>query len=303
MVPSNIGSKMFNFAKYNLEYFPTIVNITEVSARDGLQAQKKILSCDQRVRFINKLTNCGFKSIEIGSFVSPKIIPQMADTTAVSIQILKKKGVKYTSLIPNEYGLKSFLSSESNDGAILLSACEEFSKKNINKSIDESLKIAELVCATLKSSGISYKGYISCAFNSSFSKIDLEKVSYLANVLKDLSCSQIVLADTSGTASLEEVDRTISKIKQTIHPDLLGVHFHDSLGHGIENVLLALAHDIKNIDSSILGIGGCPNSPNAKGNINTLSLLNVLESFGIDHQIDKQAVCETSKYLEEILFK
>lgn len=294
-------AKMLEYLKNPFDYLPSKVKITEVSARDGLQAQKKIFTLEQRLTYVNKLTDCGFKSIEIGSFVSPKIIPQMSNTLELSNLIRKREDVQYLSLIPNEIGLQNFLKSGSTEGAVLLSACEVFSKKNINKTISESVKDVEKICTVLHNKNVPFRGYISCAFNSPFANVKIEDVTYLANVLKDLNCKQIILADTTGKAEPEDLSKTFSHIKKDIHVENLGIHLHDSCGLGTENILMSLSHGISKLDSSILGIGGCPNSPNARGNINTMTLIQILERFNIQHDIDIHFLITAQNYLCKLL--
>jgi len=264
--------------------FPKQVEIIEVGLRDGLQNEPKLISTEQKLEIIAGLVNSGIKHIEVGSFVSTKQIPQLANTDAVFQALNLDSDIIYSALVANEMGLKRALNCGVKHIALFTAASEVFCSKNINCTISQSLKRFKVIIKqACEQYPITFRAYISCAWDCPFiGKILPKAVVELAMQLIDLGCDEIVLADTTGKANPKQVDRLISNCLENIPTHKIAVHFHNNCGLALANIIIALQKGIIRVDSSLAGLGGCPSSPRASGNVASEDLLFMLDSMGIN---------------------
>jgi hydroxymethylglutaryl-CoA lyase len=276
------------------------VTVYEVGPRDGLQNEATIVPTKQKVALINALSETGLQHIEATSFVSPKWVPQMADAVAVLAGIKRKSGVTYAALTPNMQGLETALVAGVDEVAIFGSASETFSQKNINCSIAESLERFAPVAKTALESGISVRGYVSCVIACPYEGIIApSSVLKISQALFDLGCSQVSLGDTIGTGSPDEVGKLLNVLTNVFKPNDLAGHFHDTNGNALANVEVALTYGLRCFDSAIGGLGGCPYAPGAKGNLSTISLVEMLHSAGWSTGLDLAKLRAAETYLQD----
>ncbi|EGQ9109955.1 hydroxymethylglutaryl-CoA lyase [Vibrio alginolyticus] len=271
---------------------PTKVNIVEVGARDGLQNETAVSLVD-KIRLINQLSTSGLKHIEAGSFVSPKWVPQMADSDQVFAGISKKPEVVYSALTPNLAGLERALESGVKRIAVFGSASETFSQKNINCSITESLARFEPVIELANQHNIPVRGYLSCTMVCPYEGvIKPEQTTKVANTLFDMGCYEISLGDTVGKATPNRVIAMLDSLLTLLPKDALAVHFHDTYGQALANIYQALLMGINTIDSAVAGLGGCPYAKGASGNVATEDVLYLCEQLGIETGVDLSVINE-----------
>lgn len=271
---------------------PTAVRIIEVGARDGLQNEVDI-STEAKVRFINQLSLTGLTHIESGAFVSPKWVPQMADSHAVMTRIDRQPGVVYSALTPNQKGFELALQAGADQIAIFASASEGFSQRNINCSVAESLRRFEPVMALAKAHGILVRGYLSCVDACPYDgPTPPAQVARVAHELSELGCYEISLGDTIGTGTPQRIATMLDQVSRVVPLHRLAVHFHDTWGQALANIYQALCMGITTIDSSTAGLGGCPYAKGASGNVATEDVLYLCQGLGIDTGIDLAKVAE-----------
>ncbi len=252
------------------------LNIVEVGPRDGLQNEKKILSLAQRVEFINRLQKCGFNEIEVGSFVSPKGVPQMAGTAEVLNSIQKLPGTRFSELVPNKRGLDAVPKDKVDEVVFFISATEGFNTSNLGAPIRHYQKIYQSLAPEVYDSGLDIRGSISCCWICPFDgKTDADNVLRIVEFYKRIGAKTIDLADTIGRARPEEVVDLLLKVKSNIGLENIAGHFHDSDGYAIANIVAAAQMGVRTFHSSISGIGGCPFSPNRVGNVATEKVLQI----------------------------
>jgi hydroxymethylglutaryl-CoA lyase len=281
---------------------PTKVKIVEVGPRDGLQNEKQTVSVSTRVELIHKLAEAGVGVIEAGSFVSPKWVPQMADSDKVMQQIQRKKNVSYPVLTPNMKGLDAAIAAKAEEVAIFGAASESFSKKNINCSIDESLQRFSPVCESALSNGIRVRGYISCVLGCPYEgEISPAAVIDVAEKLLQMGCYEISLGDTIGVGTPEKAKSLLEAAAAKVGMNRLAIHFHDTYGQALANIYACLELGVSVIDSSIAGLGGCPYAEGASGNVATEDVIYMLDGLGIETGIDLNKLIETSWYISEKL--
>ncbi|EGQ7946086.1 hydroxymethylglutaryl-CoA lyase [Vibrio parahaemolyticus] len=272
---------------------PAKVNIVEVGARDGLQNETAVTLVD-KIRLINLLSSSGLKHIEAGSFVSPKWVPQMADSDQVFAGITQKPNVVYSALTPNLAGLERALESGVKQIAVFGSASEAFSQKNINCSIAESLSRFEPVIELAKHHNIPVRGYLSCTMVCPYEgDIMPEQTTKVANTLFDMGCYEISLGDTVGKATPNRVIAMLDSLFTQLPKDALAVHFHDTYGQALANIYQALLMGINTVDSAVAGLGGCPYAKGASGNVATEDVLYLCEQLGIETGVDLNIINET----------
>lgn len=266
---------------------PDSVRVVEVGPRDGLQNQPGLLSAAQKIDFINQLSSTGLSTIEATAFVSPRWIPQLADHAEVYAGILKQTGVSYPVLIPNLKGLDEAFKVNVREIAVFTAASETFSNKNTNCSIAESL---ERICAILqpaKAKQTRVRGYISCVAGCPYEgPVPAERVATLTQTLFELGCDEVSLGDTIGTGTPLSIERLLQTIANKTGLDRIAVHFHDTYGQALANILIALQMGVKVIDSSVAGLGGCPYAKGATGNVATEDVVYMLKGLGIETGID-----------------
>lgn len=272
------------------------INIFEMSPRDGLQNEKKFITTDDKIKFINKLSLCGFKKIETSSFVSPKWVPQLSDSLEVFAGIKRTKNTKYTALTPNEIGFDRALKANVDEIAIFAAASETFSLKNINCDIETSLeRFKPLVLKALKHK-MPVRGYISCVAHCPYEDyVDPKKVATIASKLLQMGCYEISLGDTTGKGMPDQIKTILEECLMLTTPDMLAGHFHDTFKNALDNISVCLEHGIKTFDSSVGGLGGCPYSPGAKGNVATEKVNKLLLSKGYETELNEERILECSQ--------
>lgn len=270
--------------------WPAAVKIVEVGPRDGLQNESRQIPANIKVQLIEGLAGAGLKDIECGSFVSPRAVPAMADSAEVFQTIRRKQGVRYTALVPNLQGLERAAECNVSEIAVFASASETFSERNIRSSIAESLQRYKSVC---QAASVPVRGYVSCAVACPYEgAIKPEAVQELAEQLLAMGCYEISLGDTIGAGAPKQIADLLDHLFRHIPARRLAVHFHDTYGQGLANILMALEMGIAVIDSSVAGLGGCPYAPGATGNVATEDLLYMLRGMDIETGIDLNKVAE-----------
>ena len=281
---------------------PETVQIVEVGPRDGLQNEESALEVGVKISLVDKLSEAGFSQIEAGSFVSPKWVPQMADSDRVFAGIQRKQGVEYIALTPNLMGFEAAVASQVSRVAVFAAASETFSKKNINCGIAESLQRFEPLLEQAKALKIPVRGYVSCVVNCPFEQaIAPDKVAEVAKRLIDLGCYEVSLGDTTGKGSPKSIADMLSIVRQQVPVERLAIHCHDTYGQALANIYAALLQGVAIIDSSVAGLGGCPYAPGASGNVATEDVLFLLRSLGIETGIDLEKAIAAGNFISEQL--
>ncbi len=281
---------------------PKKVKIVEVGPRDGLQNEKNMVSTEVKVALIDRLSETGLKSIEITSFVSPKWVPQMADQEDVCIAIKRRPGVSYPVLVPNLTGLEKALALNVGEIAVFAAASESFSHKNINCSINESLERFAGVIARARQNQIRVRGYVSCVLGCPYEgTISSAAVAAVAGRLFELGCYEISLGDTIGVGTAQQAQRLIDVVTEKIPLQQLAVHFHDTYGQALANILAVLEKGIAVVDSSVAGLGGCPYATGASGNLASEDLLYMLNGLDIKTGVDLKALVAAGNYISDQL--
>ncbi len=281
---------------------PDRVTVVEVGPRDGLQNEDKAVSTNIKVELIEKLADAGLPAVEAGAFVSPKWIPQMADSAEVFEQIAKKPGTRYPVLVPNLKGFERAQAVGARDISIFAAVSESFSRKNTNCSIAESLDRFRPVCAAAAEAGVAVRGYLSCVLGCPYEgEIDPGRVAELAAELVAMGCADISLGDTIGVGTPEKARRMIDRVADAVPVGRLGVHFHDTYGQALANTLVCLERGVAVADASVAGLGGCPYAPGAAGNLATEDLLYMLHGLGIETGVDLDAVAEAGRFICDYL--
>lgn len=278
------------------------VTVCEVGPRDGLQNESNFVSTEDKVRLIDLLSATGLCYIESASFVSPKWVPQMADGADVLARIKRKKGVVYAALTPNLKGYEDALLAKTDEVAVFASASETFSRKNINCSIDGSLARYELVCRKAARDGVPMRGYVSCAVTCPYEgPVAPEAVSRVATSLIRMGCREISLGDTIGMATPDHINTLLDAILDNIPAEKIAGHYHDTSGRALDCIRASLDRGVRVFDSSAGGAGGCPFAPDAKGNVATHEVVNMLEAEGYTTGIDSRALQKATIFIERIL--
>ncbi len=271
--------------------FPDFVRIVEVGARDGLQNEAAV-STQDKVALINALAEAGLKDIEAGAFVSPKWVPQMADSSDV-ISALNLPDVNLSALTPNLRGAEAAKQVDIQEFAIFTAASEAFCQKNINCSIDESIDRFKDVMAFAKANNIRVRGYVSCVMGCPYQgDVDYNDVLKVSERLLELGCYEISLGDTIGVGTAKKVDELLDLLLQHIDKSKLAVHFHDTYGQALTNIYTALNRGIATVDSAVAGLGGCPYAKAASGNVATEDVVYLLQGLGIEHGIDLERLAK-----------
>jgi hydroxymethylglutaryl-CoA lyase len=282
--------------------FPQQVKIVEVGPRDGLQNEKTLLSVADKLGLIERLGKAGLKVIEAGSFVSPKWVPQMADTGEVLMRLERQPGVRYPVLVPNLRGFETACAAGATEVAIFTAASESFARKNINCSIGESLDRYRAVMAAAQAADIPVRGYISCALTCPYEgDIAPEAVAGVADQLFRMGCHEISLGDTIGAGTPVRVQKMLDAVLQRVPAENLGAHFHDTYGQALANVLAALEKNVAIFDSSVAGLGGCPYAPGATGNLATEDLVYMLHGMHIGTGVDLDALVAAGQFVAALL--
>lgn len=278
------------------------VRLVEVGARDGLQNEARSLSVDTRIALVERLADAGLRTIEAGAFVSPRWVPQMADSAAVLRGLGERHGVTYTALVPNLQGLDMALAAGCREVAVFAAASEAFSQKNINCSIAQSLERFEPVLAKALEAGVAVRGYVSCVLGCPFSgAVPVPQVVAVTQALYAMGCYEVSLGDTIGTGTPGATTRLIQACADVVPLSALAGHFHDTYGMAVANVQAAWQAGVRVFDSSVSGLGGCPYSPGATGNVATEELVYLFEGQGIATGVDLAKLLEVAVFIDKRL--
>ncbi|MBE0452241.1 hydroxymethylglutaryl-CoA lyase [Roseovarius autotrophicus] len=259
------------------------VEIFEVGPRDGLQNEKRRIATRDKIALVDLLSEAGFSRIEVASFVSPKWVPQMADSAEVLRGISRAPGVRYAALTPNMRGLTDALEAGADEVAIFGSASEGFSRANINATIDESLARFAPVMEAAGAEGLRVRGYVSCVVECPYDgPVDPAQVVRVAESLWEMGCYEISLGDTIGRAAPEAVDVMLAAVCESVPAERLAGHFHDTGGRALDNIEVALGRGLRVFDAAVGGLGGCPYAPGAAGNVATEAVHERLVSLGYE---------------------
>lgn len=284
--------------------WPEFVQIKEVGPRDGLQNEKEWVSTDDKVKWINMLSETGVKEIEYSSFVHPKWIPALQDAREVGKRINRNPAVTYSALVPNEKGLEYALEAGIDVASVFMSASETHNKKNINKSISETFPVLKRVIDGAKQENKRVTGYISTVFDCPFEgKVRIDHVIKVADRLFELGVDDISFGDTIGSAVPSQVEQLLEALLKRYDKEKIIMHFHDTRGMAIANIVTSLNYGITRFDSSLGGLGGCPYAPGAAGNVATDDVLYLLHGLGIKTGIDEEKIKEASLFIQEKLNK
>jgi hydroxymethylglutaryl-CoA lyase len=281
---------------------PKHVTINEMGARDGLQNEPAIVPTEDKIRYIDLLSQTGLRWIEATSFVSPKAIPQLADAADVFTRIHKAPGVRYPVLVPNIKGYERARAAGADAIAVFTASSEEFTKRNINMTIDESIATFADVVKTAKRDGVWVRGYVSTAFGSPFGDaVTPAMVVSVTRKLVAMGCDEISIGDTIGVGVPSQVDELTPALLDVVPLDNLAYHFHDTRGTALANLYAALQRGVHIFDSSAGGLGGCPYAPGATGNVGTEDVLYLLHGMGIETGVDIAKVRAASRFIRTIL--
>ena len=278
------------------------VTIVEVGPRDGLQNERALVPTADKIAFVDRLSAAHLPVIEVSAFVSPKWVPQMADAAEVFAGITRAPAIRYTALVPNLAGLDRAVAAGVTEVAVFAASTETFSRKNINQSIDESLSNYRQVCERALGAGLRVRGYLSTAFGCPFEgDVAPDRVADIAARLLDLGVFEVSVSDTIGIAHPGQVPRVLDAVLARMPVDRVALHFHDTRGTALANVVTALPFGIKTFDASAGGLGGCPYAPGAAGNLATEDLIYVLNGLGIETGVSLTAVTGASAFIESRL--
>ncbi|MEO7201518.1 MAG: hydroxymethylglutaryl-CoA lyase [Candidatus Tumulicola sp.] len=281
---------------------PKNVTLFEMGPRDGLQNESQTIPADAKVRFIELLSESGLKWIEATSFVSPKAIPQLGDAVEVIGRIKKMPGVRYPVLTPNLKGYADARAAGADAIAVFSAASNEFTRRNINMTVEESLATFRQVVRAAKDDGVWVRGYVSTAFGSPFGdEVTPQSVVDVAVELMDMGCDGVSIGDTIGVGVPSQVEQLLPLLVNEIPLDRIGFHFHDTRGTALANIYAALRLGAHVFDSSAGGLGGCPYAPGATGNIGTEDVLYMLHQMGVNTGVDIDKVRAASRYIATVL--
>ena len=281
---------------------PKAVKIVDVGPRDGLQNEAKSVPAEAKIAFIERLADAGIKSVEAGAFVSPKWVPQMADTEQVLAGLERKSGTHYPVLVPNMKGFEAAVASNVEEIAVFGAASESFSQKNINCSIAESLERFAPVVAAAKDKRIRVRGYVSCVLGCPYEgEIAASAVTDVAAKLYEMGCYEVSLGDTIGVGTPAKAQAMLDAVSTRVPVEKLAVHFHDTYGQALANILACLERGVSVADSSTAGLGGCPYAKGASGNVATEDVLYMLNGLGIETGIDLDQVARAGWAISDLL--
>ncbi len=287
----------------------SVVHIVEVGLRDGLQNTSKKLSVKARYQIVKKLSEAGLKRIELGSFVSPQAIPQMINTAELTKKVLlnqsKKilpRDVSYSAFVPNEVGFNKAIEKGLKEVSVFISCTDTFSKKNINKTVNESLKSLQKITRLARALKVKVRGYLSAAFYCPYEgKVSPPTVARLADRMVQEGVFELSISDTVGVAVYSDVVRLMERVQKKVSVKKIALHFHDTRGSGLANVVAGLHCGVRVFDSSIGGLGGCPYVPGASGNIVTEDLNYLLKKMSFKTYVSTQKLIQVTKLLEKTL--
>jgi isopropylmalate/homocitrate/citramalate synthase len=282
-----------------LPALPAQVTVVEVGARDGLQNEPAVLATGDKVTFVNLLAASGVPVVEVTAFVSPRWVPQMGDASEVCRAIERRPGTRYSALVPNAKGLERAVAAGVGEVAIFAAASETFSRRNINQGIDESLRTYAEVCRDALAAGVRVRGYLSTCFGCPFEgPVPRGRVADVAARLADLGVFEVSVSDTIGVAHPGQVPEVVDAVAARIGLERVALHFHDTRGTALANVLAGLMAGVATFDASAGGLGGCPYAPGATGNLASEDLVYMLDGLGVSTGIDLPALMNASRFIE-----
>jgi hydroxymethylglutaryl-CoA lyase len=278
---------------------PSHVTIVEVGPRDGLQNEPERVATEDKIAFVDLLSAAGLPVIEVSAFVRADWVPQLADSGVVAAKVARRPGTRYTALVPNATGLRSAHAAGLSEIAIFAAASETFSQRNINRSIEDSLQSYARVCEDAIGLGLRVRAYLSTAFGCPFEgRVDPADVAELVRRLLDLGAFEVAVSDTIGVAHPGQVKTVLDAVLKQAPIEQLALHFHDTRGTALANVLAALIMGVRTFDASAGGLGGCPYAPGATGNLATEDLVYMLDGLGIETGVSLPALLEASRFIE-----
>ncbi len=281
---------------------PKRVKMVEVGPRDGLQNEATNVPTHIKIELIERLADAGLQVVEAASFVSPKWVPQMADSAQVMAGIKCKAGVSYPVLVPNMKGFEAAVAAGAKEIAVFSAVSETFSQKNTNCSIAEGLERFRAVCAAAQSKGIRVRGYISCVLGCPYEgEVVADKVAHVATLLYEMGCYEISLGDTIGVGTPGKTKAMIEAVAERVPVEKLAGHFHDTYGQALANVYAALECGVTVIDSSVAGLGGCPYAKGASGNVASEDVLYMLNGLGIKTGVDLDKLINAGQFISDYL--
>ena len=281
---------------------PAQVRIVEVGPRDGLQNEKAIVATAAKIELIDRLSATGLQSIEATSFVSPKWVPQLADAAEVFAGITRKPGVAYPVLVPNEQGYDRALAVGAREVAVFTAASEAFNRSNINASIDESIERFVPVLERARSDGVRVRGYVSTVLGCPYQgEVPLGDVVRVASRLHALGCYEVSLGDTIGVGTPAKARAMLRAVAAEVPMPALAIHFHDTYGQALANILACLEEGVTVVDSAVSGVGGCPYARGASGNVASEDVVYMLHGLGIRTGVDLDTLAETGRWLAGLL--
>jgi isopropylmalate/homocitrate/citramalate synthase len=281
---------------------PKNVKIVEVGPRDGLQNEREVVPLETKIALIDRLSETGLQAIEAGSFVSPKWIPQMANSAEVLQGIAKKPGVAYPVLTPNMKGFEAAVEAGATEVAVFGAASEAFSRKNINCSIAESLERFAPVVEAAKGRGIAVRAYVSCVLGCPYEgEVAPAKVAEVSQALYDMGAYEVSLGDTIGVGTPAKAQAMIDAVAGEVPIDRLAAHFHDTYGQALANIYAVLEQGVAVVDTAVSGLGGCPYAKGASGNVATEDVVYMLDGLGIETGVDLAKLVEVSAFISREL--
>ncbi|BFH13975.1 hydroxymethylglutaryl-CoA lyase YngG [Paenibacillus dendritiformis] len=280
--------------------WPASVTIKEVGPRDGLQNEKVFVPTEDKIAWINQLSGTGLNSIEITSFVNPKWIPALADAAEVAAGIERISGIVYSALVPNRQGLERALEADVDEAAVFMSVSETHNHRNINKSIYATFPILREVAHEALAAGKSVRGYVSTVFGCPYEgPVSIDEVIRVAETLFDMGIGELSLGDTIGIANPKQVQEVLDILLKRFDAKKLALHFHDTRGTALANILVSMDMGITTFDASVGGLGGCPYAPGASGNVASEDLLYMLEAMGIHTGVNREKLLSAARFIRE----
>ncbi|MCY7487827.1 MULTISPECIES: hydroxymethylglutaryl-CoA lyase [Paenibacillus] len=280
--------------------WPASVTIKEVGPRDGLQNEKVFVATEDKIAWINQLSGTGMKSLEITSFVNPKWIPALADAAEVAKGIKRMPGITYSALVPNRQGLERALEANVDEAAVFMSASETHNQRNINKSINVTFPILREVVQAALSAGKSVRGYVSTVFGCPYEgPVSIDEVIRVSDTLFEMGISELSLGDTIGIANPKQVQDVLDMLLKRFDAKKLALHFHDTRGTALANILVSMDMGITTFDASVGGLGGCPYAPGASGNVASDDLLFMLDAMGIQTGVNQEKLLSAARFIQE----
>ena len=281
---------------------PPEVRIVEVGPRDGLQNEAQTIPAAIKIALIDRLSATGLRAVEAGAFVSPKWVPQMADSAEVLAGIERRDGVRYPVLVPNMKGFQAAAAAGAEEIAVFGAASESFTRENINCSIAESLARFAPVCGAARAARMKVRGYVSCVLGCPYEgDIAPEKVAEVAAGLAELGCYEVSLGDTIGVGTPAKAQAMLQAVAEVLPIDRLAVHFHDTYGQALANILACLELGVAVVDSSVAGLGGCPYAKGATGNVASEDVLYMLDGLGIETGVDLDRLAAAGRFISDHL--